>query len=218
VKSGGGAGGIPEYEELQRQAVAVLQACPDLTVIFPHLLSMGQDIPRLGAILDTHPRAYLDLAPGLYFYYELDRQRDAAREFFTRFARRILFGTDAFWFPRWFTEFPYAAVEDNLVRARTLLRFLTTEEELDNPFAPSRRIRDKVRGLGLDREPVATMCSESFHEVYAPAPRSIDLRACGAYLEGFGGRLAARGAAAETVRTLEHLRRDLDELSLEPGR
>ena len=111
-----GGSGIPAYEDLQAQALEVLEACPDLTVIFPHLLSMGQDVPRLARILETYPRVYLDLAPGLYFYYELDRQRDAAREFFARHSRRILFGTDAFWFPRWFTEFPYATVEDNLNR------------------------------------------------------------------------------------------------------
>jgi predicted TIM-barrel fold metal-dependent hydrolase len=218
VKGGGGSGGIPDYEELQRQAVAVLEACPDLTVIFPHLLSMGQDIPRLTELLDTHPRACLDLAPGLYFYHELDRQRDEAREFFTRFALRILFGTDAFWFPRWFTEFPYATVEDNLARARTLLRFLGTEEELDNPFVPSRSIRETVRGLGLDRDTVATMCNDSFQAVYPTEPRPLDPGACRAYLEEFRNGLGALGAGEKTLRTLERLRRDMNGLSQEPGR
>jgi hypothetical protein len=218
VSSGGGAGGIPDYEELQRQAAAVLRACPDLTVIFPHLLSMGQDIPRLGSILKSYPRAYLDLAPGLYFYYELDRQRDEAREFFTRFAGRILFGTDAFWFPRWFTEFPYASVEDNLARARYLLRFLGTEEELDNPFVPSRRIQETVRGLGLERDTVETMCIDSFQAIYPPEPRLVDPGACRAYLQGFGDRLASLGAGTDPVQTLERLRRRMNDLLREPGR
>jgi len=50
--SGGGFGGIFSYEELQYQAIEVLRACPDLTVIFPHLLSMGQDLSRLSEILE----------------------------------------------------------------------------------------------------------------------------------------------------------------------
>jgi predicted TIM-barrel fold metal-dependent hydrolase len=207
----GGGPAIPDYEELQRQAVAVLSACPDLTVIFPHLLSMGQDIPRLARILDSHPRAFLDLAPGLYFYYELDRQREAARDFFARYRKRVLFGTDAFWFPSWFSEFPYASVEDNLERGRHLLRFLETEETLDNPFVPTQSIRRQVRGLGLDREIVETICLDNFNDLYPPEPRAVDSRACAVYLDGFPKRLAAAGASRDILEAAERLGRIMDE-------
>ncbi len=66
------------YEELQNQALTISEACPDLTVIFPQLLMMAHDLPRFSRILETHDHAYLDLAPGLYFYGELDRDRQAA--------------------------------------------------------------------------------------------------------------------------------------------
>jgi predicted TIM-barrel fold metal-dependent hydrolase len=213
-----GGAGIPDYEDLQEQALDVLRACPDLTVIFPHLLSMGQDIPRLARVLDAHPRAFLDLAPGLYFYYELDRQREQAREFFQRYADRILFGTDAFWFPRWFSEFPYASVEDNLRRGRHLLRFLETEEILDNPFVPTQGIRAQVRGLGLDRAIVETICLYNFTDLYPPEPRAVDSRACAVYLEEFLERLAAAGASADIVDGAAQLRRSMDEPSRDSTR
>jgi predicted TIM-barrel fold metal-dependent hydrolase len=212
VKSGGGSGGIPSYEELQQQALEVLQACPNLTVIFPHLLSMGQDLSRLSEILEKYPRVCLDLAPGLYFYYELDRQRDEAREFFSRFAKRILFGTDAFWFPGWFSEFPYASVEDNLNRARHLLRFLASEKQLANPFVPTQRIQKQVRGLGLDPDIMRRICLDNFEELYPPAPRELDPGACLGYLDDFRDRLAAIGAEAAICRTVEQLERELNEL------
>jgi predicted TIM-barrel fold metal-dependent hydrolase len=207
-----GSGGIPDYEQLQQQAVEVLKECPGLTVIFPHLLSMGQDISRLSGILEKYPRVYLDLAPGLYFYYELDRQRSEAREFFARFSERILFGTDAFWFPRWFSEFPYASVEDNLARCRHLLRFLSTEEQLDNPFVPTQRIQKQVRGLGLDAEIMRRICRTSFKELYPPTPRQIDLDSCMVYLDEFVERLKAVTAAAEVVETLVRLRQSMSDL------
>jgi predicted TIM-barrel fold metal-dependent hydrolase len=212
VKSGGGSGGIPSYEELQRQGVEVLEACPDLTVIFPHLLSMGQDLSRLAGILAKYPRVYLDLAPGLYFYYELDRQRNEAREFFARFAKRILFGTDAFWFPDWFSEFPRASVEDNLKRGRHLLRFLASEKQLDNPFVPTRRIQKQVRGLGLDPDIMRRIRAENFLELYPPAPRELDPDACLGYLDDFMEQLTASQAEAGIVETMAQLERNMNDL------
>jgi len=207
-----GGGGIPAYEDLQAQALAVLEACPDLTVIFPHLLSMGQDVSRLAEILETYPRAYLDLAPGLYFYYELDRQRDAARELFARYSRRILFGTDAFWFPRWFTEFPYATVEDNLNRARHLLAFLETEQLLDNPFVPTRGIQKQVRGLGLEADIMRRIRYTNFTALYPQTPRQIDPEACLLYLDEFLARLSAVTAEAGILESVAQLKRKLNDL------
>jgi predicted TIM-barrel fold metal-dependent hydrolase len=212
VKGGEGVGSIPSYEDLQQQALEVLQACPDLTVIFPHLLSMGQDVSRLGEILETYPRVYLDLAPGLYFYYELDRQRAAAREFFARYRRRILFGTDAFWFPRWFSEFPQASVEDNLARAGQLLRFLGSEEQLDNPFVPTRRIRKTVRGLGLEADIMRRICLDNFTELYPAAPRRIDPESCLEYLDEFLDRLGAVTAVAEILESAKELKQSMNDL------
>jgi hypothetical protein len=212
AKSGGGSGGIPAYDELQRQAVEVVEACPDLTVIFPHLLSMGQDLSRLSEILDSHPRVYLDLAPGLYFYYELDRRRNEAREFFDTHRQRILFGTDAFWFPRWFSEFPYASLEDNLDRGRHLLRFLGSEERLDNPFMPTQRIQKQVRGLGLGADILEMIRLINFRELYSTAPRQIDASSCLEYLDQFVDRLAGIPADAEIVDNLVRLKQSMTDL------
>lgn len=207
-----GGSGIPAYEDLQAQALTVLEACPDLTVIFPHLLSMGQDVPRLARILETYPRAYLDLAPGLYFYHELDRQREAAREFFARHSRRILFGTDAFWFPRWFSEFPYTTVEDNFNRARHLLAFLESEQLLDNPFVPSQGIKKQVRGLGLGADIMRRIRGDNFSDLYPPASRPVQPEACLEYLEDFLLRLSsvtAEEKILEPVAELDGQLRDL---------
>jgi predicted TIM-barrel fold metal-dependent hydrolase len=212
ASGGRGAAGIPSYEELQHQAVEVLRACPDLTVIFPHLLSMGQDLSRLAGILDRYPGAYLDLAPGLYFYYELDRQRKAAREFFGSYAERILFGTDSFWFPEWFTEFPQATVEDNLRRGRQLLRFLATEEESDNPFFPTRRIQARVRGLGLGEQILRKIRYDNFLRLYPGSSRKIDGPACLEYLDDFVGRLKAGEAEAQIQANAAELKRQMEEL------
>jgi predicted TIM-barrel fold metal-dependent hydrolase len=208
----GGAGGIPSYEELQHQALEVLRACPDLTIIFPHLLCMGQDLSRLADILETYPRVYLDLAPGLYFFYELDRQRTAARDFFSGYRDRILFGTDAFWFPEWFREFPHATVQDNLDRGRNLLHFLAGEEQLANPFVPMQQIQKHVRGLGLEADIMRKICHNNFLDIYPDSPRKIEPESCLGYIDNFLDRLGAVGTEPKIQKNVARLRRSMSDL------
>ena len=200
----------PGYEELQSQALAVLEACPDLPVIFPHLLMMAHDLPRLARILETHGNAYLDLAPGLYFYGELDADRSAAREFFRTFKDRILFGSDGFWFAEHFSGLPYARYSDNLHRGEFLLRFLETEQQMDNPFEPTRRVRPRLRGLGLDRETLAAVYRDNFLRVYGESPRKLDSPAGLEYVRCFINRLCTLGTDPTDCRAVEALYAELE--------
>lgn len=206
----GEANPLPGYGELQSQALAVLEACPDLPVIFPHLLMMAHDLPRLAHILETHGNAYLDLAPGLYFYGELDADRSAAREFFGTFRDRILFGSDGFWFAENFPALPYTLYSDNLHRSEFLLRFLETEEEMDNPFEPTRRARPRLRGLGLDRGILAAVYRDNFLRLYGESPRKLNPLAGLEYVRSFIKRLCAPGTDPTDCRAVEALCAELE--------
>jgi predicted TIM-barrel fold metal-dependent hydrolase len=212
-----GSNGIPEeanplpgYEELQSQALAVLEACPDLPVIFPHLLMMAHDLSRLAHVLETHGNAYLDLAPGLYFYGELAVDRPAAREFFRTYRDRILFGSDGFWFAEHFTGLPYARYSENLHRSEFLLRFLETEEEMDNPFELTRRIRPRLRGLGLDRAILDVIYRDNFLRLYGESPRELNPLAGLEYVHSFINRLDALGTNPTGRRAVEALYGELE--------
>ncbi len=217
---GGGSGDVkevkplPAYEELQSQALTVLEACPDLPVIFPHLLMMAHDLPRLSRILETHGNAYLDLAPGLYFYGELDTDRQGAREFFVKFRDRILFGSDGFWFAEHFPGLPYARYSDNLHRSEFLLRFFETEEEMDNPFEPTRQTRPRLQGLGLDRGTLDAVYRGNFLRLYGESPRKLNPLAGLEYVHSFIDRLCALGADPANRRAVEAL---YGELQTTPG-
>lgn len=199
----------PGYEELQSQALSVLEACPNLPVIFPHLLMMAHDLPRLARILDTHGNAYLDLAPGLYFYGELDADPSAAREFFHTFRKRILFGSDGFWFAEHFSGLPYARYSDNLHRSRFLRRFLETEEQMDNPFEPTRRDRPRLRGLGLERGILDAVYRDNFLRLYGESPRKLNPSAGLKYVHGFIERLYTLDADPTDCRAVEVLYTEL---------
>ena len=156
---------VPSFEKLLRQADAVCDAAPDTTWIFPHLLFLAGLGERLGSFLERHPRAYVDLAPGVYFYTALAgalRFGEPAdpdgyernRVFFHRYRERIIAGSDAFFLPRDLPVVPGTSLADNLERFLRLQRFLQGRETQVSPFRFGRaRANPLFLGLGLDPDP-----------------------------------------------------------------
>jgi len=56
-----------------------------------HAFNLANDLGALGRLLDRHPNVDVDFAARMW---ELARQPFSARRFFSRYADRILFGTD----------------------------------------------------------------------------------------------------------------------------
>jgi predicted TIM-barrel fold metal-dependent hydrolase len=197
----------PTYEELQAQALAVLDGHPRLTVVFAHLLMMAHDLPRLAGTLSAYPNAHVDLAPGLYFYAELDRRAEEARAFLLRFRERVLFGSDGFWFPPDYDAFAGSSLADNLQRARRLAEFLAGDGELENPFPYTQDERPRLRGLGLGRSregrlALRNILRDNFRRLFPASPVPVDAEACARYTEGVAERalrLAVGPAGGRTV-------------------
>ncbi len=90
----------PSFEDLMAERDRLLQRHPEVNFILAHMGWHGNDLERLGALLDNHPRVHVDIAAVLY---ELGRVPFSGREFLIRYKDRVLFGKDAY-VP---SEFPY---------------------------------------------------------------------------------------------------------------
>lgn len=212
------APGVPGYEELQAQALAVLERHPRLTVVFAHLLMMAHDLPRLAGILTAHPNAHLDLAPGLYFYGELSRDAAEAREFLIRFRQRILFGSDGFWFDPSFEGLPFSSAAENLQRGRRLAEYLASEREMDNPFPYTRERQPRVRGLGLarrrdGRRALREMLRGNFRRLFPQTPAPVDPAEVARYAQQTAARARRLAEAPEGCPAAERRARELTELA-----
>lgn len=113
---------FPKHQELIEARNRVIARHPKTTFICAHMADIPEDLTRLGQYLDRYPNMYVELAARVA---ELGRQPYTAREFFLKYADRILFGTDGVppmseLIPHW--------------------RFLETFDEYfpyeDNPFPP----------------------------------------------------------------------------------
>jgi predicted TIM-barrel fold metal-dependent hydrolase len=153
---------VSPYQEFLRQADAICAAAPETTFIFPHLLFLAGDLERMAVFIEDHPNAYLDLAPGNYFYPRLASARDPrnpkdrttyekARSLFTRYAGKFLLGTDGFFVPLGGAAIAGTSLSENLERYARLLRFLSTGEIFGSPF-PALPEEALILGLELSDE------------------------------------------------------------------
>ena len=83
--------GTPGYAEMIAKFERVLERHPRTRFVSVHAFNLANDLGAVGRLLDRHPNVDVDFAARMW---ELARQPFSARRFFTRYADRILFGTD----------------------------------------------------------------------------------------------------------------------------
>lgn len=218
--------GMPAFEELQRQASAVCELHPETTFIFPHLLFLAGDLPRLYRFMQSHPNAVLDLAPGDYLYGELYSHYEDARAFLRNFSRRVFFGTNGRWFPEHLEQLPQRGTLANAEATRRLLRFLTSNGEIDNPYEPTRPQLPTLRGLRLPEPVLDAVFYQSFGDLMAGRAAALNLGpeqagpeqagrvqagttgtgGVDGYLAQFTERLSAIGGDPADIDALQHIR------------
>lgn len=86
---------FPTWEEVMGEQHNVFRMHPETTFINAHLGWMGNDLARLGRLLEEFPNVYTEIGAVLA---ELGRQPRFARQWFLRYQDRVMFGKDA-WAP-----------------------------------------------------------------------------------------------------------------------
>jgi len=118
--------------DLLEQRNRVIARHPETIFVGAHLAESGEDLDYLASILETHPNLQIDISARTP---ELGRQPYRAREFFLKYADRILFGTDLL---------------PEIEMYRLYYRFLETSDEyFEYPSHASRQGRWNIYGLFL---------------------------------------------------------------------
>jgi len=119
-------------DELLRQRDSVFRRHPRTIFVCAHLAEKSEDLGYVARLLDENPNVSIDIGARTA---ELGRQPFSAREFFIKYADRILFGTDL-------------VPETEMYRLH--FRFLETRDEyFDYPSHASRQGRWQIYGLDL---------------------------------------------------------------------
>ncbi len=151
-RSEAGEFGFATFDEIIAAFERVVARHPETTFIGAHVGCASEDLALVSGMLDRNPNLFVDISARIS---ELGRQPYTAREFFLRYADRILFGTDFGYDPAMY---------------RIFYRFLETFDEsfdYDLGEVPLQG-RWQIHGIGLPDEVLA--------KVYAGNARRILLR------------------------------------------
>jgi predicted TIM-barrel fold metal-dependent hydrolase len=182
-------------EQLYAEVDEVLARHPGLNVTFAHFYFLSADLERAGRFLDAHSTVRFDLAPGIEMLHNLSRDVDASRDFFVRYADRIVFGTDLF---------SSLAVEEGRARAGIVYRWLESDEYYRVPeeadFLLGAPEDGLIHGMALPDDVLKRIYHDNFVRAASDEPRALDVAQAVAVCE----RLAATAeilsgtSAAET--------------------
>jgi predicted TIM-barrel fold metal-dependent hydrolase len=120
---------LPSFDSIMAEQHAVFRKHPKTKFINAHLGWYGNDLKKLGKLMDEFPNMYTEIGAVLA---ELGRQPKAARAFFIAYQDRILFGKDTYKMEEYYTYF----------------RVLETEDEYFDYYR-KRHAHWKMYGLGL---------------------------------------------------------------------
>jgi predicted TIM-barrel fold metal-dependent hydrolase len=193
-----------QKEELYAEVDEVLGRHPRLKIIFAHFYFLSADLERAARFLEGHPTVSFDLAPGIEMLYNLSRDPDASRDFFCRYADRIVYGTDLS---------SGQTVEEGRIRAGIIYRWLETGDTFRIPaeadFLLGPPEDGVVRGMSLPEDVLERIYVHNLARLVGPEPRALDLARAVAecdrlssIAEALSGQPAAETEAAKVARIL----------------
>lgn len=116
-----GDGTYPTNDELYAQIDNVLAKHPKLNLCLAHFFFCSENPEKLEKMLDKYENLTLDITPGGEMYIGFAKRPEYFKEFFTKYADRICFGTDM--------DFP-VYMEAGIWLCDREYRFLATDETL----------------------------------------------------------------------------------------
>ena len=154
----------PTKKQIDAEIASVFRRHPKLNLILPHFFFLSDRLDDAAALLEAHPSYCFDLAPGVEMLHNFTARHDAAREFFIRFADRIIFGTDFGMGCGWGRD-----------RGMMIRRYLETGETFEVPEDPAMTPDDRppLRGIALPRDVLAKIYADNFRRVVGSSPRHL---------------------------------------------
>jgi predicted TIM-barrel fold metal-dependent hydrolase len=163
-----GEGDYLSWQEIYDMVFRVLERHPKLKVTFAHFFFWSPWPEKLEELFETYEHVTVDITPGAEMYGFFRDQYQRYRDFFIRYADRILYGTDV--------SFPSS--KTNSLRPEQVYRFLTTDEELTLVDIPT-------RGLNLPEEVCQRILYRNFEDMTGLAPKPVDRAKLRAYIQKY---------------------------------
>lgn len=163
-----GNGGYSSFDEIFSWVYEVLERYPKLNVTFAHFFFLVDKPSKLEELFEKYENLSIDITPGTEMYEVFNANHSFYREFFEKYADRIIFGTDC--------GFP--AIDYNALLTESVYNVITTDELVDNIW------QVKAKGLRLSDEASDKILYTNFAEKHEK-PKEINKKALKEYIRKY---------------------------------
>lgn len=157
-------------EEIYRQAYKILENHPNLKVTFAHFFFMSEKPEELARLFEKYPNMCVDLTPGWEMYLSFYAKKEYFKEFFEKYSKRIILGTDAY-FPR--------PTECSMWLVDRVYRFISSPDVI-------KAVADRYEsGLCISDRAIEDITYKNFEERISAEPKPINKDALIAYYKKY---------------------------------
>ena len=157
----------PSNAELYRQVDALLEKHPNLNLCLAHFFFCSEKPEKLEEMFAKYPNLCIDITPGGEMYLGFNKRREYYREFFTKYADRIIFGTDMDFTPH---------LEAGVWLCDRVYRYLATDETISS-FSDN-----MLTGIALPDAALQKIFSNNLVGKLGSAPKPINKDALRRYI------------------------------------
>ena len=157
-------------DEIYRQVYTILENHPNLKVTFAHFFFKSGSPNELIELFEKYPNVCVDLTPGWEMYLSFYEDKEYFKEFFTKYSKRIVLGTDAY-FPR--------PSECSMWLVDRVYRFLSSSDVV-------KAVADRYEsGLCIPDSAIEDISYRNFEERVSREPKEINKEALVRYYEKY---------------------------------
>lgn len=184
-----GDGTYPSSEEIFKQVFEVLKKYQKLNVTFAHFFFLSNHPDVLEEIFKTFENVSIDIVPGSEMYGGFNRQHERYTEFFTKYADRIIYGTDIT-FPVEIWNWDHLATEVyNAMATDKMIELYSVE----------------CKGFSLPDEVCEKIFSKNFISMCSENPKPVNVDALKRYIEKYKHLIADEKTVEQIMKYVENL-------------
>ena len=157
----------PSNKELYRQVDALLEKHPKLNICLAHFFFCSENPEKLEEMFAKYPNMCIDITPGGEMYLGFDKRPEYFKEFFAKYADRIIFGTDMDFTPH---------LEAGIWLCDRVYRYMATDDTISS-FSDH-----MLKGLKLPESTVQKIFSDNLVGKLGSAPKPINKEALRRYI------------------------------------
>ena len=154
------------FEDMQKEVEGILEKFPKLNLVIAHFFFISDDINYAEWLMNKWDNVCLDITSGSEMYFNFDKNSAAWREFFIKYADRIIYGTDIYnWQQKDMT------MEQRYAHAVNLQRSFLEKKE---PFFDNWRQNEFKNPFGFDDVVLDKIYNNNFLRLFGEKPKEVN--------------------------------------------